>query len=139
MKVAMNKFHHIGIFVKDLEYGKSEISKFIDIVSVSNEIVDEQMGVKIIFVKDNHNVTYELVAPNGNEGPVTGVLKRDKDYLNHIAYECDSFDDEISRLRNEGLVPLGKAKKAKAFEGAKVIFFLSPLGFIIELIEVSSK
>ena len=139
MKVAMNKFHHIGIFVKDLEYGKSEISKFIDIVSVSNEIVDEQMGVKIIFVKDNHNVTYELVAPNSNESPVTGALKRGRDYLNHIAYECDSFDDEISRLRNEGLVPLGKAKKAKAFEGAKVIFFLSPLGFIIELIEVNTK
>ena len=30
-------------------------------------------------------------------------------------------------------------KKAKAFEGAKVIFFLSPLGFIIELIEVNTK
>jgi len=135
----MNKFHHIGIFVRDLEHGKSEISKFINIASISNEILDEQMGVKIIFVKDKHNVTYELVAPNGNESPVTGVLKRGKDYLNHIAYECDSFDDEINRLRSEGLIPLGNAKKAKAFDGAKVIFFLSPLGFIIELIEVNRK
>jgi methylmalonyl-CoA/ethylmalonyl-CoA epimerase len=135
----MNKFHHIGIFVRDLEHGKSEISKFINIASISNEILDEQMGIKIIFVKDKYNITYELVAPNGDDSPVTGVLKRDKDYLNHIAYECDSFDDEIKRLRIEGLIPLGIAKKAKAFDGAKVIFFLSPLGFIIELIEVKSK
>lgn len=133
----MNKFHHIGIFVKDLEYGKLEISKFIEIVSASSEIVDEQMGVKIIFVKDNQGIKYELVAPFGKNSPVNGVLKRGKDYLNHIAYECGSFDDEIKRLRNEGLVPLGVAKNAKAFQGARVIFFLSPLGFIIELIEVN--
>ena len=25
------KFHHIGIFVKDLQFGESEISKFVDI------------------------------------------------------------------------------------------------------------
>tara|TARA_X000000950_G_scaffold203876_1_gene245421 strand:- start:979 stop:1386 length:408 start_codon:yes stop_codon:yes gene_type:complete len=135
----MNKFHHIGIFVKDLEYGKSEIKKFIDISSVSDEIVDELIGVKIIFVKDNSNVTYELVAPNGNDNPVTGVLKRGKDHLNHIAYECDSFENEINKLRSKGLIPLGKAKKAKAFQGAKVIFFLSPMGFIIELIEKVPK
>ena len=78
----------------------------------------------------------ELVASFGDNSPVTNVLKRKKDFLNHIAYETDDFEIEINRLRKEGLVPLGAPKKAKAFQGSRVIFFLSPLGFIIELIEV---
>ena len=133
----MNTFHHIGIFVKDLEYGKLEISKFVDVASVSNEIVDEDMGVRITFVQDKQGIQYELVAPYGDNSPVVGVLSRGKDFLNHIAYQTNSFDDEISRLRREGLVPLGTAKKAKAFRGSRVIFFLSPLGFIIELVEAA--
>ena len=81
----MNLFHHIGIFVKNLEYGKIEISKFIEISSTSDEIIDEEIGVKIIFVKDNQGILYELVAPFGDNSPVKGALSRGKDLLNHIA------------------------------------------------------
>ena len=102
----------------------------------SNEIIDEEMGVKIVFLKDYDGIRYELVAPFGDNSPVTNVLKRKKDFLNHIAYETDDFEIEINRLRKAGLVPLGAPKKAKAFQGSRVIFFLSPLGFIVELIEV---
>lgn len=129
------QFHHIGIFVKDLEHGKSELSKFLNISYVSEQIDDAHIGVKIIFIKDVSNINYELIAPFGENSPVTGVLNRGKDFLNHIAYETLSFDDDIKRLRNEGMLPLGSAKKAKAFNGARVIFFLCTLGFVIEIIE----
>ena len=132
-------FHHIGIFVKDLEFGMIEISKFLKITSVSEQINDANIGVKIIFVKDFSNINYELVAPLGDKSPVMGALNRGKDYLNHIAYKTTDFDEDIKRLRSEGLIPLGPAKKAKAFDGAKVIFFLSSLGFIIELVEEGER
>ena len=135
----MNLFHHLGIFVKNLEYGQIEISKFIEISSTSDEIIDEEIGVKIIFVKDNQGILYELVAPFGDNSPVKGALSRGKDLLNHIAYKTNTFDLEIEKLRNAGFVPLGPAKKAKAFEGSRVIFFLSTLGFIIELVEDNGK
>ena len=41
----------------------------------------------------------------------------------------------MRKLRNKGFAPLGKAKKALAFNNAKVIFFITPLNFIIEIIE----
>lgn len=131
----MNTFHHIGIFCKDLEFGKNEISKFTNIVSSSNEIIDENIGVKILFVKDSHGIVYELVSAYGDNSPVDGVFLRNRDYLNHIAYKTEFFEEEINKLRNEGHMPLGAPKKAKAFEDARVIFFLTPLGFIIEIIE----
>ena len=129
------EFHHIGIFVKDLDFGMSELSKFISIASIGEQIEDEGIGVKIIFVKDASNIIYELVAPHGNNSPVTGVLSRDKDFLNHLAYMSIDFDADLKKLRSQGMVPLGAAKKAEAFQGARVIFFLSALGFIIELVE----
>ena len=134
----MNTFHHIGIFCKNLEFGKLEISKFINIASISNEIIDEGIGVRIIFLNDKQGLKYELISPYGENNPVTGTLLRNKDYLNHIAYQTDSFDNEIIKLRNAGHVPLGAPKKAKAFQDSRVIFFLTPLGFIIELIEFNA-
>ena len=131
----MRAFHHIGIFVKDLDFGIEEMSKIVDVSSISDEILDEEIDVKIKFLKDTQNINYELVAPLSENSPVHGVLSRRKDYLNHIAYVVDFFDEEIKKLRRERLIPFGPPKKAKAFDGSRVIFFLSPLGFIIELIE----
>ena len=78
---------------------------------------------------------YELVAPYGGNSLVHGVLARGQNILNHVAYVSDEFDKEIFRLRDKGCVPIGAPQAAKAFEGAKVTFFLTPLGFIFELIE----
>jgi len=131
----VNIFHHIGIFVTDLEHGKSHMSNLISINHSSEEIVDENIGVKIVFVKDQQDTLYELVAPYGSKSPVKEALSKGRNLLNHIAYVSDKFDEEILRLRDQGCVPLGAPQKAKAFQGARVIFFLTPLGFIFELIE----
>ncbi len=41
----------------------------------------------------------------------------------------------ILYLRKINCAPLGKPMRAVAFKGKRVIFFLTPLNFIIELIE----
>ncbi len=131
------KFHHIGIFVESLKKGVTEISSIIEVSEVGNPIKDELLSVQIQFVVDNDGITYEIVAPFGNNSPVTEVLSRGYGHLNHIAYTSDSFESEIARLRTEGMLPLGQPRKAKAFNGSRVVFFLTKLGFIIEVIEAS--
>ena len=74
---------------------KLEISKFVNVVSVSDEIIDEEIGVKIIFVNDSQGLKYELIAAYGENSPVLGAFLRDKDYLNHIAYQTNSFNEEF--------------------------------------------
>jgi len=54
---------------------------------------------------------------------------------NHIAYKTTQFDEEVLKFREIGCVPLGKAQPALAFNGSRVIFFLTPLRLIFELIE----
>lgn len=129
------KFHHIGLFVESLEQGVEQMSNTINIASIGERIEDSIIDVSIMFLDDSSGITYELVAPLSNNSPVNGVLKRGSGFLNHVAYTTDQFDDEVSRLRQNQNVPLGPAKAAKAFNGRRVIFFLTKLNFIIELVE----
>jgi len=119
----MANFHHIGLFVKNIEYGLNKLSELIDIKEVEDKIVDDELCVIVLFVLDCDGVRYELVAPNGLDNPVDGVLNSKKNILNHIAYTSMSFDEDILNLRDKGCIPLGPTKKAKAFSGARVIFF----------------
>ena len=48
----MSSFHHIGIFVSDLDHGKFHMSNLLGTLDASKEILDENMGVQIVFLKD---------------------------------------------------------------------------------------
>ena len=45
--------------------------------------------------------------------------------LNFVTAKAALFNKEVKKLRKKGFAPLGKAKKAVAFNNAKVIFFIS--------------
>lgn len=129
------KFNHIGIFAKNLKEGKKYIYDIFDIKKVSKEFHDKELKVSVQFFSDTSGITYEIVSPFGKNNPVDKVLKQNKNILNHVAYTTKLFNKEVKKLRKKGFAPLGKAKKAVAFNNAKVIFFITPLNFIIEIIE----
>lgn len=128
-------FDHIGLFVPDLETGREKLSALLPITGLSEPIADATLKVKVQFCTDANGIRYELVAPNGPGNPVSGVLERGKAVLNHVAYRVSDLKGETRRLRQEGAMPLGPARPAVAFDGCLVMFFLTPLNFIIELIE----
>jgi len=133
----MRKFHHIGLLVKDLAVGLEKLERTIDVASVSEVIVDENLLVLIQFITDKSGVRYELVAPFGVGNPVEQALRSKKNILNHVAYMSQDFDNDFVELRRSGAIPLGMPKQAKAFDGRRVVFFLTSLGFIFELVEES--
>lgn len=131
----MNRFHHLGLFVRDLELGRKKLAALIEIRDLDEVIDDGGLRVSVQFITDSSGVRYELVAPFGDDNPVEPVLKARKNILNHVAYETDEFDVEFGRMRREGCLPLAPPRQARAFGGNRVVFFLTPLGFIFELIE----
>ena len=128
-------FHHVGLFVPDLATGREKLAAMIPIASVSAAVDDPGLKVRVQLCTDASGVTYELVAPFGEGNPVTGVIENGRAILNHVAYTVSDLAAESERLRQGGAVPLGPARPAEAFDGAPVAFFLTPLRFIIELIE----
>tara|TARA_B100000674_G_C37307090_1_gene674736 strand:- start:52 stop:456 length:405 start_codon:yes stop_codon:yes gene_type:complete len=128
------KFNHIGIFSKNIKFAEKELKNILNIKKTSKTFIDKNLGVKVKFLYDKDSICYEIVSPYGKKNPVDKVLKEGKNILNHLAYKVKNFDKVIKDLRNQGFVPLMQPKKAKAFN-SRVIFFLSPLKVIIEIVE----
>tara|TARA_Y100001935_G_C17136616_1_gene423349 strand:- start:277 stop:675 length:399 start_codon:yes stop_codon:yes gene_type:complete len=129
------KFDHIGIFVREIDLGIEELNSFLNIVSESEVFHDNNLKVSVKFLYDESKICYELVAPFGEGNPVENVLSSGKNILNHLAYKSSNFDEDLEKLRNKGALPITIPQPALAFEGSRVVFLLSPLRFIIELIE----
>jgi methylmalonyl-CoA/ethylmalonyl-CoA epimerase len=130
-------FHHIGIFTSDLDVGRNKLSLILPIQSVSEPIEDPGLKVKVQFCTDTSGICYELVAPFGENNPVSGILLSGKAIINHVAYTVESIDVASHELRKSGCMPLSQARPAVAFGNRRVMFFMSPLRFIIELIETA--
>lgn len=129
------KFDHIGIFCKNLQFGREKLIEIFPILKLSKEFHDPLIKVSVQFLYDVNNFCYELVAPNGHGNPVDSILTNKKNILNHVAYKVHDFDLTIEKYRNFGCIPLTLPQSAIAFNGARVIFFLTPIDIIVELIE----
>jgi len=96
---------------------------------------DPLIKVRIQFGRDASGLRYELIAPFGDGNPVDGALAAGVNILNHVAYRVDDLDQELARLRRDRCVPTTRPRPAVAFGGRRVVFLMTPLGFILELIE----
>jgi len=131
----MMEFDHIGVFVHDIAAGHDALSDIIPIIRRSEVFTDPVIKVKVQFLFDASGVCYELVAPFGEGNPVDGILKSRRNILNHVAYRTPDLDATLDDLRSKGGFPLNEPTPAVAFGGKRVVFLMTGLNFIIELIE----
>lgn len=129
------QFDHIGVFVRDLVHGREQLAALLPIERWTEPVDDPLIKVRIQFGIDVSGIRYELVAPLGEGNPVDGALAAGTNLLNHVAYSVADIDAELRRLRRLRCIPTGPPRPAVAFDGRRVVFLLTPLGFIMELIE----
>lgn len=129
-------FDHIGIVVGDLDAGGDTLTKLIGPLAWTSRFDDSGLGVSVRFARDSTGIVYELIAPLGSASPVARTLKSRANLLNQIAYRTRSLETSLQRLRVTGVAPLSAPAPALAFGGARVQFLMSPLGFLLELIEI---
>jgi methylmalonyl-CoA/ethylmalonyl-CoA epimerase len=129
------RFDHIGIVVRTLQTGREHLDSLIGISEWTAEFRDPGIKVFVQFGHDQSGICYELVAPYGEDSPISNALKDRVNILNHVAYLVADLDAEAERLRTLGAVPIGPAQPAVAYDGRRVQFFFTRLRFILELIE----
>ena len=129
------KFDHLGVVVGTIAAGRDHLSLLFGITRWSEEFADSGIGVYVQFGLDPSGICYELVSPLREDSPVTRALTARDRILNHVAYMVSDLDAEAARIRRMRCLPAGPAMPAVAYGGKRVQFFVSPLYFIIELIE----
>jgi methylmalonyl-CoA/ethylmalonyl-CoA epimerase len=129
-------FHHLGVFVSSLDVGIEYLERLFPIIKFGSVFHDAELKVSIQFIYMNDGTCIELVAPYGDGNPVDGVLKSKRNILNHLAFQVKNFDSTLNYYRQLGCLMLSEPKPALAFQGARVVFFLTKIGLIIELVEL---
>jgi methylmalonyl-CoA/ethylmalonyl-CoA epimerase len=129
-------FDHIGIVVADLDEGARKLTGLLGNLQWTRRFDDVGLAVSVRFARDGSGIVYEIIAPYGPTSPVTAALKSRTNLLNQVAYRTRSLDSSVARLRAGRSVPVGRPRPALAFGGARVQFLLTPLDFLVELIEI---
>jgi methylmalonyl-CoA/ethylmalonyl-CoA epimerase len=133
------KFDHLGLVTNDLSAARAHLSSTLGIEAWSQVFDDPGIGVSVQFgMGSNGSPVFELITPLGEASPVAMALKQGRNILNHIAYVVSDLDAAAGHLRAEGCFPTGDPMPAVAYGGRRVQFFLSPLRFMMELIEAPS-
>ena len=129
-------FDHLGLIVPDLKQGREFLETALGIVRWTEAIDDAGLGVAVQFgsAAEGAGPVYELVAPLGAGSPIAGQLGRGKGVLNHLAYRTDDLLAAATHLRSAGCFATAEPQPARAYGGAHVQFWVSPLRFLIELI-----
>jgi methylmalonyl-CoA/ethylmalonyl-CoA epimerase len=129
------QFDHIGIVASSLAEGRAHIGRLLNIARWTAEFPDAINQVYVQFGCDQSHVCYEIVAPLGDASPVRAALKGGNRILNHVAYRVADLDVHAAHFREHRCVAAGPPRPAIAYGNRRIQFFMTPLGFLIELIE----
>jgi methylmalonyl-CoA/ethylmalonyl-CoA epimerase len=131
------RFDHLGVVVKRLGKGRERMSALLSITDWTAPIDDIVNGVRLQFGRDPAGVVYELLEPLGEDSPVYPALRTGMAILNHVAYLTVDLSAAAAHLASAGAARATDPKPAIAYGGRPIQFFVTPLNFIIELIEAS--
>jgi methylmalonyl-CoA/ethylmalonyl-CoA epimerase len=129
------KFDHLGMVVKKLDKAHAVLSETLGITNWTPPITDPVNGVHLQFGCDCSGMVYELLQPIDKSSPVFAALASGQGILNHVAYLVADLEAGAEHLLRSDSAPTGPPNAAIAYGGARIQFFVTPLNFIIELIE----
>ena len=127
---------HVGIAVPSLDDALPLWETITGGQGWGRETVTSQ-GVEVVFVGSGAGKV-ELLAPTRADSPVARFLERRGPGMHHLAYQVESVDEELSRLRQAGYELIDSQARPGA-HGREVAFLhpRSVSGTLIELVSAS--
>jgi methylmalonyl-CoA/ethylmalonyl-CoA epimerase len=131
----MNKIEHIGIAVKDIEASNALFSKILKQLPYKTETVESEAVITSFFMVGETKI--ELLQATHSESAIAKFIDKKGEGIHHIAFGVDDVNNDIERLKIEGIEMIHQAAK----EGAdnKMIAFAHPKSTNGVLIEICSE
>jgi methylmalonyl-CoA/ethylmalonyl-CoA epimerase len=128
----MQKIEHIGIAVNSLEKGEKLYESLLGVKPYKREEVLSEKVTTSFFRQGPNKI--ELLAPIGDDGPISKYLAKKGPGIHHIAYAVTDILAEMERLKTEGFHLLNEQPKRGADN--KYVCFVHPKtagGVLVEL------
>jgi len=130
------KFRHIGVAVPNIEQALTVYQAIFGYRVLSGPYDDPVQRVSVCFLGtgESGDLTVELVAPLGENSPVSKVLAKGIGAY-HICYEAGDIEEALAHLHAQGCLVVSRPVPATAFEGKRIAWFYTPTRQLVELVE----
>ncbi|MFT6000187.1 MAG: methylmalonyl-CoA/ethylmalonyl-CoA epimerase [Neolewinella sp.] len=128
------RLDHIGIAVADLTAAEDLISRLLGRKPYKRETVADQHVTTSFFTAGDAAAKLELVAAEGEQGPIHKYVEKRGPGIHHLAFEVDDIVGEMERLAADGFELLQEAPSRGADN--KLVCFLHPRSTNGVLVEI---
>ena len=133
------RLHHIAYVTNNVEDKARELCELLGLERQADPVVDEEKGVRILFLHLGGEVQLELLEPYGSNSPVENHLKKGGG-LYHLCFEVDDLEGELANTTAQGGAMLIKEPSvAPAIDSRRVGFILSAGKDLFEFVEAAKK
>ena len=134
--VTSMRFSHLGVAVSNMEEALSVYQEVFGYKVLSGPFDDPIQRVSVCFIGTGvpGDMTIEIVAPLGEDSPVSKILAKGVDVY-HVCYEIDDIDQALANVRAKGCIIVSKPVPAIAFGGRRIAWFYTPTRQLVEVVE----
>ncbi|MEO6910187.1 MAG: VOC family protein, partial [Edaphobacter sp.] len=116
------KLRHVGVAVPSLRPTTEMLSALFGYKVVSGPFDDpiQKVSVNFLAKSDQDVAEIELIAPLGEDSPITSMLAKGGGAAYHLCFETSDIDRAIAHAKSNGCILLGNPVPATAFQGRRI-------------------
>jgi methylmalonyl-CoA/ethylmalonyl-CoA epimerase len=132
------KIDHICFAVSNLNEG---IAYWKDVFGYRQmtEIVENSLQeVMVVFMCKDDSITVKLIEPLKSNQSLVNYVSRGGGF-HHLCFRCSDIDQQITDLKEKGLLMLAEPAGGEAFNNKPIAFMLAKYKITVELIDTDEK
>jgi len=133
------RLRHVGVAVAALEPAAEALADLFGYRVVSGPFDDPIQKVRVNFLakSDTDLAEIELIAPLGEESPITAMLAKSSGAAYHLCFETTDIDQALVHAKNCGCLVVSRPVPAIAFGGRKIAWIMTRSRQLFELVEAA--
>jgi len=129
---------HIGIAVKSIEEGIRHWEKVFGYRQMTEVVTNTRQKVNVVFLKKENSMLIKLIEPTDETSPIYSFAQKGGG-LHHLCFKTENMDQELVRLKDEGLRIITQPQPGEAFDNENIAFVFAKQGLNIEVIDTEKK
>jgi len=129
---------HIGIAVKSIEEGIRHWEKVFGYRQMTEVVTNTRQKVNVVFLKKENSMLIKLIEPTDETSPIYSFAQKGGG-LHHLCFKTENMDQELVRLKGEGLRIITQPQPGEAFDNENIAFVFAKQGLNIEVIDTEKK
>jgi methylmalonyl-CoA/ethylmalonyl-CoA epimerase len=134
------KLRHVGVAVPSLGPATEALSTLFGYRVISGPFDDPIQKVSVNFLTQSENdvAEIELIAPLGENSPITSMLAKGNGGAYHLCFETTDIEQALVHAKNNGCIIVSPAVPAVAFNGRRIAWIYTRSKQLFELVEAAA-